>query len=41
MCAITFDFESAEPRPNIAPSRSVGSNAGDSHFDSSPAGTTS
>ncbi len=41
MCAITFDFESAEPRPNIAPSRSVGSNGGESHFDSSPAGTTS
>ena len=31
-----FDFESAAPRPKIAPSRSVASNGGDSHFDSSP-----
>ena len=36
-----FPFESAAPRPKIAPSRSVASNGGDSHFVSSPAGTTS
>ena len=40
-CAMTFDFVSAAPRPKIAPSRSVGSNGGEVHCDSSPAGTTS
>ena len=33
-----FDFVSAAPRPKIAPSRSVGSNGGESHSDSSPGG---
>ena len=36
-----FDFESAVPRPKIAPSRSVASNGGVSHLSSSPAATTS
>ena len=40
-CMRMFDFESAAPRPKIAPSRSVASNGGDSHFASSPTGTTS
>ena len=40
-CIRMFDLESAEPRPKIAPSRSVASNGGDSHFDSSPTDTTS
>ena len=40
-CMRMFDFESALPRPKMAPSRSVASNGGDSHFDSSPTGTTS
>ena len=35
-CARMFDFVSAAPRPKIAPSRSVASNGGDSHFASSP-----
>ena len=39
--ATMFDFVSAAPRPKIAPSRSVGSNGGESHCASSPAGTTS
>ena len=33
-----FDFVSAAPRPNSAPSRSVGVNGGESHSASSPAG---
>ena len=33
-----FDFESAAPRPKIAPSRSVASRTAGSHFDTSPSG---
>ena len=40
-CMRMFDFESALPRPKMAPSRSLASNGGDSHLDSSPTGTTS
>jgi hypothetical protein len=39
--AITLDFESAAPRPKIAPSRSVAVNGSELHSDSSPGGTTS
>jgi hypothetical protein len=36
-----FDFVSAAPRPNIAPSCTVGSKGGESQPSASPAGTTS
>ena len=38
MCATMFALESELPRPNTAPSRSLGSNGGDDQSDSSPAG---